>query len=159
MPVPPGPAFTRRRRMRTETQYDRFVLSLPPKEFHVAHILVATEGMAQVLITELQSGSDFAKLAREKSADDSNAKGGDIGWISPGKLPVEFTAAVQGLKAGQFTQRPVHTPYGWHVIKVLEARSSAAPPFDQVKSQLTVDLHRQRYEKFLAGAVAPTASL
>jgi peptidyl-prolyl cis-trans isomerase C len=139
-------------------QYDRFVSALPPKEFHVAHILVPTERMARVLITELQSGTEFAQLAREESTDDSNAKGGDLGWISPGKLPVAFAAAVQGLKPGQFTPHPVHTNYGWHVIKVLEARPSEAPPYDQVKAQIAVELQQQRYEKFLAGALPTVAT-
>lgn len=140
------------------TQYNRFVAGLPAREFHVAHILVATEGMAQVLITELQAGADFSKLAREKSADDSNVKGGDIGWISTGKLPADFTAAAQALKPGQFTPHPVHTIYGWHVIKVLEARSAAAPPYEQVKAQLIDDIQQQRYESFLAGVEARTAN-
>jgi peptidyl-prolyl cis-trans isomerase C len=141
-----------------KAQYDRFVAGLPPTEFHVAHILVPTERMAQTLITELQAGSDFTKLAREESTDDSNVKGGDIGWISAGKTPEAFTAAVRRLRPGQFTPRPVHTIYGWHVIKVLEAKSTAAPPYDQVKSQLAVDIQQQRYEKFLASALSKTAT-
>jgi peptidyl-prolyl cis-trans isomerase C len=140
-----------------QAQYEEYAASLPPKEFHVTHILVASESMGQVLITELQGGADFAKLAREKSADDSNARGGDLGWIAPGKLPVEFTAAVAVLKPGQFTPHPVHTIYGWHVIKLLELRSSAAPPIDQVKAQLIVDLQQQRYAKFLEDVAARTA--
>ncbi len=141
-----------------QTYYEKYVAELPAKEFHVAHILVATEALAQVLITALQGGADFAKLARERSADDSKVKGGDIGWISPGKLPADFTAAVERLQPGHFTSRPVQTIYGWHVIKVLEARPSAAPPIDQVKAQLTTDLQRQRYEKFLADALAHTGN-
>lgn len=136
-----------------KTEYDRFVASLPAQEFHVAHILVATEGGAQVLIIKLQGGADFAKLASEQSADDSKVKGGDLGWIAPGKLPVDFTNAVQALKPGQITVHPVHTIYGWHVIKLLETRPAAPPPFDQVKAQLAINLQQARYKQFLKTAL------
>lgn len=137
-----------------KAEYDGFVASLPAQEFHVAHILVATESAAQILITKLQGGTEFAKLARERSADDSEARGGDLGWIAPGKLPVDFTNAVQALKPGQITAHPVHTIYGWHVIKLLESRPATPPPFEQVKAQLTANLQQARYKKFLESALA-----
>jgi peptidyl-prolyl cis-trans isomerase C len=137
-----------------KVEYDRFVASLPAKEFHVAHILVATESGAQVLIVKLQGGVDFAKLASEQSADDSKVRGGDLGWIAPGRLPVDFTNAVQALKPGEITVRPVHTIYGWHVIKLLESRPAAAPPFEQVKAQLAVNIQQARYKQFLESALA-----
>jgi peptidyl-prolyl cis-trans isomerase C len=141
-----------------KAEYDRFVASLPAQEFHVAHILVATEGAAQVLIVKLQGGADFAKLASEQSADDSKVRGGDLGWVAPVKLPVDFTNAVQALNPGQITARPVHTIYGWHVIKLLEARPAAAPPFDQLKAQLVANLQQARYKQFLELALANAKS-
>jgi peptidyl-prolyl cis-trans isomerase C len=137
-----------------KAEYDRFVAKLPANEFKVAHILVATEPAAQVLIVKLQGGADFARLASEQSADDSKVRGGDLGWIALGKLPVDFTNAVQSLKPGQFTAGPVHTPYGWHVIKLLETRPASAPAFDQVKAQLAANLQQARYKQFLEAALA-----
>jgi len=137
-----------------KAEYDRFAAALPAKEFRVAHILVATESMAQALIVKLDSGADFAKLAREQSADESNTRGGDLGWIVPGKLPVDFTNAVQALKPGQVTAHPVHTIYGWHVIKLLESRPASAPPFEQVKAQIAANLQQSRYKQFLESAAA-----
>jgi peptidyl-prolyl cis-trans isomerase C len=137
-----------------KAEYDRFVASLPAQEFHVAHILVAAEPAAQLIITKLQGGADFARLAGEQSADDSKSRGGDLGWIAPGKLPVDFTNAVQGLKPGQINAHPVHTIYGWHVIKLLETRPAAAPPIEQVKAQLAVNIQQARYKHFLELALA-----
>jgi peptidyl-prolyl cis-trans isomerase C len=136
-----------------KSAYDKFVNSLPASEYHVAHILVATEGAASVLITRLQSGQDFAKLATDESADDSKEKGGELGWISPGKLPPAFTDAVQSLKVNTFTAKPIHTAYGWHIIKLLETRPGTAPPFDQVKAQLAANLQQERYQQFLAASL------
>jgi peptidyl-prolyl cis-trans isomerase C len=129
--------------------YDKFAASLPSIEYHVAHILVATESIASVLTTRLQAGQDFAKLAKDESADNTKTHGGDLGWIAPGKLPAAFTNAVQSLKVNEFTTKPVHTPYGWHIIKLLETRPGTAPPFDQVKAQLAENLQQERYQKFL----------
>jgi peptidyl-prolyl cis-trans isomerase C len=136
-----------------KSEYDRFVAGLAAKEFHVAHILVATESLAAILITRLQGGADFAKLAREQSADDSKVRGGDIGWIAPGKLPVELTNAAEALKPGQITTRPVHTIYGWHVIKLLEVRAATPQSFEQVKAQLAANLQQTRYRQFLESAL------
>ena len=134
--------------------YQQFVREQPAQEFHVAHILVPTESSAQLLIVKLQSGQVFARLAREQSADDSKGKGGDIGWLSPGKLPVEFTDAVVSLKAGEITTKPVHTKYGWHVIKLLESRPGNVPPVEAVRAQLAANIEQARYQTFLQGATA-----
>jgi peptidyl-prolyl cis-trans isomerase C len=137
-----------------QAEYERFKAALPAKEFHVAHILVAAEKAAEVLTVKLQSGADFSKLAREQSADESNTRGGDLGWISAGKLPVDFMNAIQALKPGQITAHPVHTIYGWHVIKLVETRSASAPPFEEVKAQIAANLQQARYKQFLESAAA-----
>jgi peptidyl-prolyl cis-trans isomerase C len=133
-------------------EYDRFKSELPATQFHVAHILVSTQDAAAGLIAKLTGGADFAALAREQSADATRTQGGDMGWIAPGKLPPAFTDAVQSLKPGEFTLHAVHTIYGWHVIKVLESRAAAAPPFEAVKAQLSANLQQSRYQRFLASA-------
>jgi peptidyl-prolyl cis-trans isomerase C len=138
-----------------QSAYHDYAATLPANEFHVAHILVSTEALADALIVKLRGGADFAQLARDQSADDSAARGGDLGWIEPGNLPLEFTDAVKVLKPGQISQ-PLHTKYGWHVIKLLEIRPAAIPPFDEVKAQLAANIQQVRYEQFLKLTVANT---
>jgi peptidyl-prolyl cis-trans isomerase C len=129
--------------------YDDWRATLPASEFHVAHILTATESAASVVINRLRAGQDFGKIAQEQSADDSKTRGGDLGWIAPGRLPEEFMAAVQALKVGGFTSKPIHTRYGWHVIKLLEKRAGFASPFESVKAQLAQSLQQSAYQSFL----------
>ena len=131
--------------------YDAFVKRQPPAEFHVAHILVPTENLALGVVRRLSSGANFAALANAESADDSQARGGDLGWIRPGVLPKAFTDAVATLKAGEYTRTAVKTPYGWHVIRVLETRRAEVPPMADVRAQLVANLQQQRYEAFLKG--------
>ncbi|MDP3482973.1 MAG: peptidylprolyl isomerase, partial [Sulfuricella sp.] len=49
-------------------------------------------------------------------------KGGDLGWLSPGETVPEFERAMDALKPGE-TSVPVKSPFGWHLIQVLERRS------------------------------------
>jgi len=137
-----------------QAAYEQYKAGLPAQEFHVAHILVATEDAARLLIVELQGGADFSKLASARSADDSKNRGGDLGWVGPGKLPSEFTDAVAQLKPSQITARPVKTIYGWHIVKLIETRLAVAPPFEQVKAQLAANLQQARYKEFLESALA-----
>jgi peptidyl-prolyl cis-trans isomerase C len=139
-----------------QTAYQAFVAAQPTQEYHVAHILVASEALAVHAIDDLNHGKDFAALAKERSADDSKTRGGDLGWIAPGRLPKAFTDSVSNLKVGQYTKQPIQTSYGWHVIKLIEARSASAPPFEQVKTQLVVNLQQERREKFMQSVLATT---
>ena len=70
----------------------------------------------------LDNGAKFAELARLHSEDGSASRGGDLGWISPGETVPEFEKAMDALKPDQITE-PVRSPFGWHLIQVLERRS------------------------------------
>ncbi|MGD8743566.1 MAG: peptidylprolyl isomerase, partial [Granulosicoccaceae bacterium] len=70
----------------------------------------------------LESGEDFEALARAHSDDrGSAANGGDLGWTSPGDLVGPFEAAMNELREGQISE-PFKTPFGWHIVQVLERR-------------------------------------
>lgn len=137
-----------------QAAYQAYVQSLPPDEFHAQHILVATEPLAASIIAALDGGAVFADIAAARSADDSRTKGGDLGWIRPGHLPAELFQALATLQAGGYTKQPVHTAYGWHVIKLLELRPGIAPPYEEVRAQLAVNLQEARYQRFLNTAQA-----
>jgi peptidyl-prolyl cis-trans isomerase SurA len=70
----------------------------------------------------LDNGADFAELARLHSEDPSGANGGDLGWIASGDTVPEFERAMKALEPGQVSE-PVQTPFGWHLIEVLERRT------------------------------------
>ncbi|MDH2997623.1 peptidylprolyl isomerase [Pasteurellaceae bacterium LFhippo2] len=106
-------------------------------EARVAHIQVANEADAQAIEQALKNGEDFAKIAKEKSADKLSAtQGGDLGWAKPGVFPKAFEDTANGLQAGQFSQ-PVKIDGNFHIIKVLERKTESAIPLEQVKSQIS----------------------
>jgi peptidyl-prolyl cis-trans isomerase SurA len=97
---------------------------------HARHILVrvnelTSEADAKAKIERLKdrldAGADFAELAKLNSEDASAAKGGDLGWLSPGDTVAEFDEAMAKLAPKQISP-PVRTSFGWHLIQVIERR-------------------------------------
>lgn len=116
--------------------YDEAVKQMPPEEeVHARHILVPTEAEAKEVEDELKKGADFATLAKEKSKDPGAADGGDLGYFTKDQMVPEFSAAAFKLDKGQISD-PVHTQFGWHIIKVEDKRIKPTPTFDQVKAQI-----------------------
>ena len=99
----------------------------------VRHILIkpseiVSDADAQRRVRELrerleQGGANFAELAKQNSQDGSAASGGDLGWVAAGDLVPEFAAAMEALAIGQLSQ-PVRSPFGWHLLQVLERREA-----------------------------------
>jgi len=67
-------------------------------------------------------GGKFEEQAKLNSEDGSAAKGGELGWISPGDTVPDFEAAMGRLKVGELSA-PVRTNFGWHLIEVEERRT------------------------------------
>src|ERR1700722_11955156 len=116
--------------------YDDAVKQMPSEqEVHARHILVATEDEAKAIEDQLKKGADFAALAKEKSKDPGAADGGDLGYFTKDQMVPEFAEAAFKLDKGQISD-PIHTEFGWHIIKVEDKRTKPTPTFDQVKVQL-----------------------
>jgi peptidyl-prolyl cis-trans isomerase SurA len=76
----------------------------------------------RALKERLDNNANFAELARLHSEDASASKGGELGWLSPGDTVPEFERAMNALQPGQVSD-PVQSPFGWHLIQVLERRT------------------------------------
>jgi peptidyl-prolyl cis-trans isomerase SurA len=98
---------------------------------HVRHILIKPEvGMTEEesinqvnhLCTQLKSGKDFSKMAKQYSVDAASAvKGGDLGWVTGEELVPAFAKAMSSLPLHTIS-KPVKTRFGWHIIEVLERK-------------------------------------
>ena len=95
------------------------------------HILVKTNELISetearnrilALKDRLDNKVDFAELARARSEDSSASRGGDLNWLSPGDTVPEFERAMDELKPGEISG-PVRSPFGWHLIQVMERRN------------------------------------
>lgn len=131
-----------------KAQYDKVKAQMGSKEYEVSHILVDNEAEAKKIIAELNSKkAKFEDLAKKNSKDSSAAKGGLIGWAAPGNLVKEFSDAMVQLKKGEYTKTPVHTQFGWHVIRVDNIRDLKLPPFNEVKDQLRGQMEQEMVKK------------
>jgi peptidyl-prolyl cis-trans isomerase SurA len=109
----------------------------PVVQSRMRHILVRTseavsESEARRKLLDLRDrivsgGADFAELARVHSDDGTAARGGELDWVYPGDTVPEFERVYEELKIGEVSQ-PVRTPFGYHLIQVLERRSSDVSP-------------------------------
>jgi len=109
----------------------------PVLQTRMRHILLRTseavsESEARRKLLDLRDrivsgGADFAELARVHSDDGTAARGGELDWVYPGDTVPEFERAYEELKIGELSQ-PVRTPFGYHLIQVLERRSSDLSP-------------------------------
>jgi peptidyl-prolyl cis-trans isomerase SurA len=109
----------------------------PVRQTRMRHILIRTsetvsESEARRKLLDLRErvvtgGADFAELARVHSDDGTAARGGELDWVYPGDTVPDFEHAFDELKVGEVSQ-PVRTPFGYHLIQVLERRSSDVSP-------------------------------
>lgn len=94
------------------------------KEVRASHILVKTEEEAKEIKKKLDQGGDFAALAKEKSTDPGSApRGGDLGFFTKDRMVKAFSDAAFSLKVNEVS-KPVQSPFGFHIIKVLEAKEA-----------------------------------
>lgn len=132
-----------------KAEYDKFKAQAPTKEYHARHILVETEAEAKSLIAQLKKGANFEELAKKHSKDPGSAEnGGDLDWAGPNSYVPEFSSAMMALKKGQFTETPVKSQYGYHIIKLEDTRETKFPAYEDVKQQIQQRLTQQRLAAF-----------
>ena len=104
--------------------------ALSVTQTHARHILIKTNELTSEadarnrllqLKERIDNGVKFDELARLHSEDASASKGGDLGWINPGDTVPDFEKAMDALQPGEISA-PVQSPFGWHLIQVLERR-------------------------------------
>lgn len=121
----------------------------PPLEFKARHILVETQSEAIGLIGELDSGADFAELAKEKSTGPSGPNGGDLGWFSPNQMVPPFSQAVAAMEDGAYGKEPVQTQFGWHVILREDSRETTPPTLESVRATVKQRIEQEKLQNYL----------
>lgn len=126
-------------------------------EVHVRHILIkpseirseaATKELAEKLYDRINSGEDFATLAKSFSEDPGSAlHGGDLNWVDPDSLVPEFREQMADAKQGVVT-KPFRTQYGWHVLEVLGRRATDSTEKAREQQAMSV-LRNRKYDEEL----------
>ena len=120
--------------------YDEYVSSFKSeKEIKAKHILVDNEKLAEEIITKLNKKSaKFDDLAKQYSKDQA-----DLGYFTAEAMVPEFSEAAFAMKKGTFSQKPVKTEFGYHVILVEDIRDSKPLPIEAVADQIKNNLSQQ----------------
>jgi peptidyl-prolyl cis-trans isomerase C len=125
------------------------------EEVHVRHILVKTEAEAKQVVKDLDSGAKFEDLAKERSADSASAKnGGDIGYFAKGEVFPEISDAAFNLKPHTYTETPVKSQLGWHVLYLEDKRERVVPELKEVEDRIRTNLAQEAVKQLLQNLTA-----
>jgi peptidyl-prolyl cis-trans isomerase C len=130
-----------------QKEYDKAKAQTGDKEYRARHILVDTEDEANTLIGQLKKGATFSELAQKNSKDPgSKDRGGDLDWNVPAAFDKNFSDAMVKLEKGKYTETPVQTRYGYHVIQLDDVRDTRFPALAEIKPRIQQQLMQQKIE-------------
>ena len=133
-----------------QKEYDRVRAEQGDKEYRARHILVETEDQAKSVIAELKKGGKFEELASKNSKDPgSKDRGGDLDWHNPGDFDKQFSEVMVKLDKGKYTEMPVRTRYGFHIIQLDDVRSGRFPALADVKPRIQQQLVQNRIDELV----------
>jgi peptidyl-prolyl cis-trans isomerase C len=133
-----------------QKEYERARSQTGDKEYRARHILVETEEQAKSLIDELKKGGKFEDLATKSSKDPGSAqRGGDLDWNVPSTYDKQFADALVKLEKGKYTDTPVHTRFGYHIIMLEDTRPVKFPALNEVRQRLSQQITQTRIEELV----------
>jgi peptidyl-prolyl cis-trans isomerase C len=135
-----------------QKEYERARAATGEKEYKARHILVESEEEAKGVIAQLKKGGKFEDLAAKSSKDTgSKDRGGDLDWNIPGAFDKQFSDAMVKLEKGKYTEAPVRTRFGFHVIQLDDVRQMKFPALADVKPRIQQQLVQNRIEELVRG--------
>jgi len=135
-----------------QKEYDRAKAQTGAKEYHARHILLESEDEAKGVIAALKKGDKFEDLASKSSKDPgSKERGGDLDWNVPGAFDKQFSDAMVKLEKGKYTETPVRTRFGFHVIRLDDVRDTKFPALADVKQRIQQQLVQAKVEELIRG--------
>ena len=133
-----------------QKEYERVKAEQGDKEYRARHILVENEDQAKQIVADLKKGAKFEDLAAKNSKDPgSKDRGGDLDWHGPTDFDRNFSEAMMKLEKGKYTETPVHTRFGYHVIQLEDVRAGRFPPLAEVKPRIQQQLTQVRIDELV----------
>ena len=137
--------------MREYFEKNREQFAAPPL-VRFSQIVTRKRQEAQELLERIRGGEDMEELAREYSVAPEAEAGGEAGWVAQGRLDESMDKVLFSMSPGE-TSPVVETPYGYHIFRVLEARSGGTKELkevvDEIESKLMAERKRKFFEKWI----------
>jgi peptidyl-prolyl cis-trans isomerase C len=135
-----------------QKEYDRTKAQHGDKEYKARHILLDTEEQAKSVIAELKKGAKFDELASKNSKDSRSAqRGGDLDWNVPGTFDKTFSDAMVKLEKGKYSDAPVKTRFGFHIIQLDDVRPAKFAAFGEVRPRIQQMLVQNKIDELIKG--------
>jgi peptidyl-prolyl cis-trans isomerase C len=115
-------------------------------QHRISHILLRNEVDAKAAVAELDRGASFEKVAAARSIDRSGGKDGSLGWLTENQMLEPIAIMVRSLSPGTHAHQPVHTEFGWHVIRLHESREFKKPLNEQLKNELRAEILQEKVD-------------
>jgi peptidyl-prolyl cis-trans isomerase C len=133
-----------------KAEFEKIKSQMGDKEYKARHILVENEAEAKDIIVKLKKGEKFEELAKASKDPGSKDRGGDLDWNQPGGFVKPFSDAMVKLEKGKYTETPVQSQFGWHVIQLDDTRAAKFPDFNEIKPGLQQRMQEGMFEKAVA---------
>ena len=133
-----------------KAEFEKIKSQMGDKEYKTRHILVEKEAEAKEIIEKLKKGEKFEELAKASKDPGSKDHGGDLDWNQPAGFVKPFSDAMVKLEKGKYTETPVQSQFGWHVIRLDDVRPAKFPDFNEVKPGLQQRMQEAMFEKAVA---------
>jgi peptidyl-prolyl cis-trans isomerase C len=135
-----------------QKEYEKAKAGAGDREYRARHILLESEDEAKAVIAELKKGGKFEELAQKSSKDPgSKERGGDLDWNVPQTFDRQFSEAMVKLEKGKYTETPVRTRFGFHVIQLDDVRQVKFPALADVKPRIQQQLVQNKVEELIKG--------
>jgi len=130
-----------------KAEFEKIKSQMGDKEYKARHILVENEADAKEIIVKLKKGEKFEELAKASKDPGSKDHGGDLDWNQPAGFVKPFSDAMMKLEKGKYTETPVQSQFGWHVIQLDDVRPAKFPDFNEIKPGLQQRMQEAMFEK------------
>ena len=135
-----------------QKEYERAKSQAGDREYRARHILVESEDQAKGLIADLRKGGKFDELARKNSKDTgSGQRGGELDWNVPSGYDRQFSEAMVKLEKGAFSDAPVRTRFGYHIIQLDDVRPMKFPALAEVRQRIQQQLVQNKVQDLIQG--------
>jgi peptidyl-prolyl cis-trans isomerase C len=132
-----------------QTIYDENLPRLSGEQYKLRHILLTSKAEADIVIADLNRGSDFIELAQARADGPTGPNGGELGWMTLDSMPPSFAETVRAMTAGSYSTVPVESEAGYHVLFLEQTQRQQPPALEDIRTDLVSAAERKRLDDFI----------